>query len=185
VPPFDGVKDIRSRFCPRPVLPPIHPLPFEPAKETLRRRVVGTTPHGAHAARNVVGGEEPLIVLRGKLTAPIRVENNRRAGRCQIAINTAYTTKWRSCRGLIDQPGIQIQHDAEIQPVLGGANVCDVGHPFGIGRDGREVPLQMVLRPGWRDARGLPPPPSPLGHALQAGPAHQPRHTMTATPLAA
>ena len=25
-------------------------------------------------------------------------------GRCHTAINTAWTTNWRSCRGLIDQP---------------------------------------------------------------------------------
>jgi hypothetical protein len=67
--------------------------------------------------------------------------------------------------------------------VLGRANVGDVGHPFGIGGGGREVAFQMIASPSRWDTRGLLPPTPPLRHALQAGPAHQARHPVTATPL--
>ncbi len=48
VPALNIVKDIRSRLRSGPVLPPIHALPFEHAKETLRRGIVGATPHHTH-----------------------------------------------------------------------------------------------------------------------------------------
>lgn len=49
----------------------------------------------------------------------------------------------------LDVAQIQIQHDAEIEPVLGRANVRDVGYPFRAGFRGGEVPVQMVLRARW------------------------------------
>jgi hypothetical protein len=89
-----------------------------------------------------------------------------RPGRCHTAIKTAD-----------QQAGIQIQHDAEIQPVLRSANVGDV-RPFGVRGGGGEIPLQMILRSSGWDTGRLPAPASPLGHALQAG------HPVAATALA-
>ena len=85
-----------------------------------------------------------------------------RSGRCHTAVNTALNHEvtvlaWTH-RPADDHTGIQIQHDAEIQPMLGRANVGDVGDPFGAESGSREVALQMVLRPGRRETRGLPPP---------------------------
>jgi hypothetical protein len=63
VPALDVIKDIRSRLGSGPVLPSVYPLAFEHAKETFGRRVVSTTADGAHAARDVVGRSEALVLV--------------------------------------------------------------------------------------------------------------------------
>ena len=78
--PLDVVKDISSGVGSGPVVLPIHPLSLEHPKETLRCRIVGAAAHGTHAAGHVVGLQKPLVFLRGELTSPIRVQNNRGAG---------------------------------------------------------------------------------------------------------
>ena len=71
MPALDVVEDIRSRFGSRPVLPPVHPFPFEAATETLGRGIVGTTAHRTHAADHLIGSQKLLVLFRGKLAAPI------------------------------------------------------------------------------------------------------------------
>ena len=73
VPALDVVKDIRSRLGSRLILSPIDPLPFEPAKETLGRGVVGATAHRTHTTGHAVVGQKPLSGLTGVLAAPIGV----------------------------------------------------------------------------------------------------------------
>ena len=80
VTPLDGVEDIRSGLRSRPVVLPIHPLALEHPKAALRCRIVGAAAYGTHAAGHGVGLQKPLVRLRGELTAPIRVQNNRGAG---------------------------------------------------------------------------------------------------------
>ena len=74
--PLDVVKDISPGLDSGSVVLSIHPLPFEYAKKTLRRRVIGAAAHRTHAAGDVVHRQEPLVFLRSKLTAPIRVQND-------------------------------------------------------------------------------------------------------------
>lgn len=145
MPAFDVVEDIRSRFGSRPILPSIHPLAFEHAEETLGRRIIGTTAHRTHAAGNVVRRQELLIFVGRKLTPAIGMENDGRPGRSlpHRLHDEVPVLSWTH-RPTHDHPRIQIQHDTEIEPVFGGADVRDVGDPFGSGRRGREVPLQMI-----------------------------------------
>ena len=77
--PLDVVKDIGPGLGSRPVILPIHPLTFEHAKEALGHGVVGTAPHRTHAADDLVCFQELLVFLGGKLTASIRVQNDRGA----------------------------------------------------------------------------------------------------------
>jgi hypothetical protein len=81
MPALDGVEDIRSRLGSCPVPPSVHPLSFEPPKETFGCRIVGTTAHRAHATSNVVRRQELLVLVGGKLTAAIRVQNDWRPPR--------------------------------------------------------------------------------------------------------
>lgn len=74
---FDVVEDIRSCFRSCPVVLPIHPFPFEHPQEALRRGLVRTTPHGTHTAGTVMGRQDALVLLGRKLTAPIRVPDDR------------------------------------------------------------------------------------------------------------
>ena len=67
--------------------------------------------------------------------------------------------------------------------MFGGPNVGDVGHPFSIGDDGREVPLQMILRASRTDPRALHAPPPSLRYALEPRPPHQARDAVAATAL--
>ena len=94
---FDVVKDICSRLGSRLVLLPVHPFPFERPKEALGSGIVGTTAHRAHAANHLVRIEKPLVFLGGKLTAPIRAQNNRRPSlQLPHRHQLAWTTSWRS-----------------------------------------------------------------------------------------
>lgn len=77
---LDIVKDIRSGLRARTVVLPVYPFPFEHAEEALGGGIVGTAAHCTHAARDVMRFQEPLIFLGGKLTASIRVQNDRGPG---------------------------------------------------------------------------------------------------------
>ena len=81
------------------------------------------------------------------------------------------------------EPGIQIEDDTQVQPVLGGPYIGGIDDPFGIGSGGSEVSLQMVAGasrrcPGWLGA-----PTSPLREAAQASAAHQTGHPVAPTSL--
>jgi hypothetical protein len=94
---LDVVEDISPGLGSGPVLLPVHPFPLKHAEEALGCGIVRTTPHRTHAADHLVGLQEPLVLLRGELTAPIRVQNDwGTGGRCRKAISTAWTTSWQS-----------------------------------------------------------------------------------------
>ena len=57
----------------------IHSFAFECPKEALDRRIVGAAARSTHAADHVMRLQEPLVLLRSKLTAPIRVQNDRKS----------------------------------------------------------------------------------------------------------
>jgi hypothetical protein len=63
VPPFDVVKDIRSRIRSRSVLTTIYALTFEQPKETFCGGVIGATAHRTHTTGNVVSFEKSLVLL--------------------------------------------------------------------------------------------------------------------------
>lgn len=71
--PLDVVEDIGSG----PVVHPIHPLTFEYDEEALGGRIVGATAHRAHAVDDRMAFQKPWVFLRGEVTAPIQVQNNR------------------------------------------------------------------------------------------------------------
>ena len=81
VPALDVVKDICSRLGSRLVLLPIDPLPFEPAKETLGRGIVGATAHCTHATSHLMGGQKLRVLVGGKLSALFGMENDRGSSR--------------------------------------------------------------------------------------------------------
>ena len=185
---LDVIKDIRSGLRSRSVVLAIHAFSFQDAEEALRGRVIGTTAHRTHATGHLMRRQEPLVFFRGKLAAPIRVQNHWRGGgalpqRHEHGLDHQLTVLTRTHRPPHDQPRIQIHHDAQVQPVFGGPNVGDVGHPFGIGGDGREVPRQMILRTSRPDSRALRTPPPSLWYALEPRPAHQARDPVAATAL--
>ena len=154
MPAFDAIKDIRSRLNPRPALPAADALSFEHPEETFCRRVVGTTTHRTHAARDVVRRQELRTLFQSKLAAVIGSEND---GRSVLS---------QPHRPAHDEAGIQVQQNAEAQPVLVRANIYDVRHTFGIG--GGEVLLKMDLCQGWLGPGSVPPPAPPLRHSLLA-----------------
>lgn len=119
VPALDIVKDIRSRLGSRLVLPPIDPLPFEPAKETFGRGVVGATAHRTHATGHLMGGQKLMVLVGGKLAAPIGMENDRGAGGPlpdghEDRLEDQLAVLPRTHGPAHDHPRIQIQHDTEI-----------------------------------------------------------------------
>lgn len=74
---LDIVEDIRPCFTPGSILSAIYSLPPEQAKEALRCCVVGTTTYRTHAANKFVRLQEKLVLITGKLTSVIRVQNDR------------------------------------------------------------------------------------------------------------
>lgn len=76
---LDVVKNVRSTLGSGSVLLAVDAFPLEHAKETPGRRVVRATPHRTHATGNKVGRQKSLVVLRGKVTPAIGVQNDRRA----------------------------------------------------------------------------------------------------------
>ena len=88
---LDIVKDIRSRLGSRPVVLAVHPFSFEHPEEALGRGIVGAAAHGTHAADHLVRGEKPLVFFGGKLTPPIRVQNDRGAFSCVRALGARVT----------------------------------------------------------------------------------------------
>ena len=144
--PLDVVKDIRSGLGSRLVVLPVHPFAFEYAKEALGRGIVGAAAHRTHTADDLMRLQEPLVFFRGKLAAPIRVQNDWGAGRplpqChQHRLEDQLAVLTRTHRPAHHETRIQIQHDAHVQSVFGGPNVGNVGHPFGVGSGGTEVPV--------------------------------------------
>jgi hypothetical protein len=75
--PLDVVKDIGPGFGSCLVVLTIFPLTFKRPEEALGRGVVGAAAHRPHAADNVMRSQKLLVFLGGKLTPPIRVQNNR------------------------------------------------------------------------------------------------------------
>ena len=186
---LDVVKDIRSGLRSCAVVLPVHPFPVEHAEEALGGGIVGAAADCTHATSHLMGLQEPSVFFRGKLAAAIRVENDRRsAGPLpqghQHRLDHQLAVLTRTHRPAHDQARIQIQHDAQVQPVFGSPNVGDVGDPFGIGRRGAEVPVEMILGSVGPDPGALHPPLPPWRHALEPRSAHQARHPVAATPLA-
>ena len=143
---FSVVKDISPGFGSGLVVSPIHAFPFEHAEEALRSGIVGITSHCAHAAGQLMRLQESLVFFRRKLAAPIRVQNDWGAGRplpqChQHRLEDQLAVLTRTHRPAHHETRIQIQHDAHVQSVFGGPNVGNVGHPFGVGSGGTEVPV--------------------------------------------
>ena len=71
-----------------------------------------------------------------------------------------------------DDTGVQIQHNAQIQPAFGSIDIGNIGGPLRVNSGGREVSLQDVCDtyrtlPGWLVA-----PPSFLRNALELVDAH-------------
>ena len=77
---FNVVKDIGSGLSPRLVILPIDAFAFEHSEEALGHGIIGATAHRAHAADDLMRLQKSLVFLVGKLTAAIRVQNDRRAG---------------------------------------------------------------------------------------------------------
>ena len=77
---LDVVKDISPDLGSGSVVLSNHPLTVEYAQKTRRLHIVGAAAHRTHAASDVVRLQKPLVFLGRKLTAPIRVQNNRSAG---------------------------------------------------------------------------------------------------------
>ena len=150
VPAFDVLKDIRPRLGSRPIVSPVDPFPLEHAKEALGGRIVGATAHHTHTTSHLMRRQEPLVFIRRELTAAIEMQNDRGASGPlpdghKDRLDDELTVLPRTHGPAHDHARIQIQHNAEVQLMLGGANVGDVGHPFGVGSCGRKVSLQMVV----------------------------------------
>ena len=68
---LDIVKDIGPSFRSGSILASVHTLSFEQAEEALSRRIVCTTAGGTHAADEAMPLQETLVLVAGKLTAPV------------------------------------------------------------------------------------------------------------------
>ena len=66
-----------SCFSPNSMLSAIYSFPFEHAKETFRCCIVGTAAYRTHAANQIAPLPEALVLVTGKLTAAIRMRDNR------------------------------------------------------------------------------------------------------------
>lgn len=78
--------------------------------------------------------------------------------------------------------GKQIEHDLQIQPALGGADIRDVRDPFCIGRLSSKVSGQLIRHILRARARSPPPSTFSRGNPLQPFLLHESSHTMLATP---
>src|SRR5688500_19980170 len=74
---LDIVEDICARLSAGSILTTIYSLSLEQAKEALRCCIVGATTHSTHAASQVMPLQEALILVTGKLTAAIRMQDDR------------------------------------------------------------------------------------------------------------
>ena len=74
---FDIVADICPCFSSGSILSAIYSFPFEHAKETFRCCIIGTAAYRTHAANQIVPLQETLVFVTGKLTAAIRMQDDR------------------------------------------------------------------------------------------------------------
>ena len=114
---FDVVENIGPGFSSHLVVLPIHTFACEHPEEALGHGIIGATAHRAHAADDLICLQKTLVFLGSKLTAAIRVQHDRRAGRelpqChQDGLDHQLAVLTWAHRPPHHENGIQIQHDA-------------------------------------------------------------------------
>ena len=122
---LDVLKDIRPGLGTGLVVMSVHLVAFEYSEKALSCGVVGAAPHRTHTTDHLMGLQKPSVFLRGKLTTPIGVQNDWGPGwplpeRHQHRLDDQLAVLTRTHRPAHHEPGIQIQYDAQGQPVFGG-----------------------------------------------------------------
>lgn len=120
---LDVVKDIGSRLGAGVISTPVDALPLQHSEEALGRGVVRAATHRAHAADQVVADQEALILGTGELASPIRVQDDRPLflalpQRHQHRLDNKLALLAVTHRPADNDTRVQIQHDAQVQPVL-------------------------------------------------------------------
>src|SRR6185312_713634 len=182
------VEDVATRLLAITIRAVSYSLALEQLKEALGHGVVVAVPATAHAAHQVVLAQEILPVMATELAALIRMQQDllwwlaAPYGHHQ-RVQYQRPIDPRSHRPADDLAGKQVEHDRQVEPVLMGAKIGDVGHPGAIGLAHVELPLQMIRR-HHRRPPAVAPRTTPIADlGTKSLLAHQPSHAMLAAAL--
>src|SRR5262245_50391388 len=160
----------------------VQQLTLERREETLAQGIVIRIPDGAHRGPHAEV-ETTLAVGDGRVLAAMigMMDDLVRAPLLQGHVERNQYELGAQMRGhspADDPPAPDIDHHCEVEEAGGGRHVRDVGDPELVGALGTEIPLHQVGRRArlWiASRRGDPFAPA---HALHAGGAHEPRHSL-------
>ena len=148
---LDVVKQVGGRFGPGAITGAMHPLILQAIEETFRWRVIPTISLAAHRTHHAVFFQPDLKGMACILAAPVGVMHQPRRRlpakpRHGQRIQHDVRRHLRFDRPADDFPVEQINDDGQIQPAFIRPNVGHVGGPNLVGRCGREVPVEQILR---------------------------------------
>lgn len=132
-----------------------------------------------HAADEILVFEKALHLVTGELRAAIRMQDHRLAGVLTTAqrggdrIQHQLTLLRRPHRPADHELAVKVDYHAQKQPAFGGADLGDIGHPFGVGLKRDEVALEMIGDADGSQPRWLVAPGPGHGDAVDAVAAHQ------------
>ncbi len=189
VKPLDVIEQVGARLIPGGVATPVHPLQLQRREEALHRRIVPAIAPAAHAAGDVLLGQQPLKLLAAVLAALVRVVHQRLGlaaapdGHHQ-RIEHELGGHLRAHRPADGAAAEEIQDDRQIQPAFAGADVGEVGDPLLVGAGGLKLPVEHVRGNAmFRTHPAVGRRAQPSGTGTQPRAAHQPRHPLAAATL--
>ena len=118
---LDVFKYIGLRVFPRGITGSLSLFDLQGVKEAFHRRVVVAVPLAAHAAKEAVLGQQLLVVVRGLLATPIRVDDQpclwpmSSHGHSQSLYHQVAGDSLRH-RPADHRTGVQVQDDGQVQP---------------------------------------------------------------------
>lgn len=118
---LDVFEHISLRVFPRGITGSLSLFDLQGVKEAFHRRVVVAVPLAAHAAKEAVLGQQLLVVVRGLLATPIRVDDQpclwptSSHGHSQSLYHQVTGDSLRH-RPADHCTGVQVQDDGQVQP---------------------------------------------------------------------
>ena len=150
---FDLIKETAERLVSVLVPEVVHPFGLGRSEETLGNRIIVTIAFAAHAAPDVIGSQQLLIIAGAILAAAIRVVH-RPVGRLVAAQghNQGIDVRWRAivkgCRKLFFLSSQDAVFDAEVSRGFGDAVDLLGNQTYGLLLELAAVMLSLLIRHG-------------------------------------
>ena len=186
---FDPFENVLPGFLAGPIALMMHVFRFQRMEEAFHHGIVPAVPAPTHARRQAVFGEQCAVGGGGVLRPAVRMMHH------AVRWSSVFHGHGECRRGQFlsqaaphspgnDPTRVEIKHDRQIEPALGGPDIRDVAGPHPVGCGHRKLTVEGVRhdRMPMRRIRGGP----PLRDRLRADRirAHEPSHTVLTDPLA-